>query len=652
MSLNESQKTAINYVSGPCLILAGAGSGKTKVIINKIIHLIKQYNYNPSQIAAITFTNKAACEMKSRILNILPSKITNKIKISTFHSLGLEIIKSELKLLNIKSGFSIFDEQDQIAILQEIVLTKDRNFLYRIRQAISNWKNKLFNPDQAKKYSTSFQELKFSDYYKLYNTYLNSSNTLDFDDLIFLPTILFKNNKLSRERWNRKIKYLLVDEYQDTNFIQYELIKLLSMKSSNFTLVGDDDQSIYSWRGANVNNFLSLKRDYPCLHTIVMQRNYRSSGRILKVANKLIENNSHTFRKKLFSNFSYGSVIQIISASNEEDEANLILEKIYADKTTNKTQYKDYAILYRSNYQVKVFEKVLVKFKIPYYILANTSFFSRSEIKDLLAYLKLIVNPNDDISFLRIINKPLRGIGIITLTKLKKWGKERNKSLFYASLDVGLKFILPTYNFKKLQEFVCFIEKITYQIQLNPIKILKTLVIETKYEEWLSKNCVDFKLRTECVNNIKILFDWIIDELKQKINNSKTFTMKFLSEIISGFVIQNSLNENLKNESDYIQLMTLHASKGLEFLYVFMIGMEEGILPHHRSVTNNDIDEERRLTYVGITRTKKELFLSYARKRSKYGIIVNTTPSRFLLELPKSDLSWNKIKTLYVNQKK
>ncbi|AAO27239.1 ATP-dependent DNA helicase Rep [Buchnera aphidicola str. Bp (Baizongia pistaciae)] len=652
MLFNEHQKKAISYISGPCLILAGAGSGKTRVIINKIVHLIKICHFDPKCITAITFTNKAACEMKSRILNVLSVNVSNLVKISTFHALGLEIIKSEIELLNIKSNFTIFDEQDQISILQEIVSKEDRSFVRQIRQSISNWKNKLLCPNQVNKISNSSIEFKFFRYYELYNAYLKSSNILDFDDLIFLPTILLRDNKLSRERWNDKIKYLLVDEYQDTNFIQYKLIKLLSSKRSNFTLVGDDDQSIYSWRGANIHNFESLKHDYPNLRTIIMQHNYRSSGRILKVANALISNNLHFFNKKLFSNLDYGSIVEIISAKNEEDEARVILQTLMLHKSNYNAQYKDYAILYRSNYQVKIFEKFLIKFKIPYKILANISFFSRPEIKDLIAYLRLIINPDDNAAFLRVVNRPLRGIGAVTLQKLKEWSKKRNQSFFMASLDIGLESILPVHNLKSLQEFVYLIQTISYQIQLNPIEVLEKLVATIKYEKWLMRSLKFSKLYVASIKNISIVLNWIINELKYKIMNSKKFVMKYLIDIISEFILQNSLNEDIVINNDYVQLMTLHASKGLEFLYVFIVGVEEGVLPYYRNTTmENNIDEERRLAYVGITRAQKKLFLSYAIQRCQYGVVINTKPSRFLRELPQSDILWQKSKILNLNEK-
>lgn len=432
----------------------------------------------------------------------------------------------------------------------------------------------------------------------------------------------------------KKIKYLLVDEYQDTNTVQYELIKLLSQYHSNFTLVGDDDQSIYSWRGARLKNFSLLKLDYPELHVIKLEHNYRSSGRILKVANFLINNNYHFFKKKLFSNLEYGPIINIISAKNSEEESELISKKILLHKSLNITQYQDYAILYRNNSQVKIFEKNFINAQIPYRVISNPSFFSRPEIKVLLAYLKLILNPNNDIAFLKIINFPPRGIGNITLNKLKEWSKAKQKSLFCSSSDIILKDVLTVRSIHALKNFVTLIEKLKKNIFINPLETLNTFMFDIKYDKWLLKTVKDVKLYQLIIKNIRMLLN-CISRLIYNFNN----TDKSLFEIINQFILENELYDSDIIEEDKVQLMTLHASKGLEFSYVFIIGMEEGILPHYTSISDN-IDEERRLTYVGITRAKKELCLSYSRVRTQYGTLKNTKPSRFLLELPQGDVLW------------
>ncbi|XBC44367.1 MAG: UvrD-helicase domain-containing protein [Buchnera aphidicola (Schlechtendalia peitan)] len=635
MHLNINQKQAIYCISGPCLVLAGAGSGKTQVIVKKIIYLINECKFHPSDIFAITFTNKAAKEMKNRVSNQLSCDVLHKVTISTFHSLGLEIIKSEINSLNIKSNFSIFDEQDQMAVLKNITKKNDKIFLKKVRIMISSWKNKLLDSYDVRIKSNSILEQKYCYYYQLYESYLKSCNTLDFDDLIFLPTLLLKKNKILRKKWGNKIKYLLVDEYQDTNSVQYELIKLLNEYNPNFTLVGDDDQSIYSWRGVKSNIFSLLKSDYPKLNIIKLEHNYRSSGRILKIANFLIQNNPHFLDKKLFSNLAYGPIANIMSAKNEEDEAILISQTILKHKSTYVTQYKDYSILYRSNYQAKVFEKIFMNFDIPYQIIARSSFFSRPEIKDVLAYLKLIFNSNDDIAFLKIINKPPRGIGKITLNKLKEWSKRRNTSLFKSTDDIGLKFFLTSRSFDALRKFFILIQSLKKDMYVQPMKTLCNLISSIGYKKWLLNTIDNLQVYTMSVKNIHMLLNWIVELINSNKENSN-----ILSDIIYQFILKNEL-EDQKKHVDGVQLMTLHASKGLEFSYVFMIGMEEGILPHYNSI--NNIDEERRLTYVGITRAKKELFFSYSKTRFQYGTIISTTPSRFLLELPSNDVFWNRV---------
>ncbi|XBC39232.1 MAG: UvrD-helicase domain-containing protein [Buchnera aphidicola (Nurudea shiraii)] len=634
MDLNINQNKAIHYISGPCLILAGAGSGKTQVIINKIIYLISKCNVNPNNIVSITFTNKAANEMKNRISRKLSPKISKKITISTFHMLGLKIIKSELNYFRVQSNFSIFDDKDRIAVLSSIIKKKDKIFLKAFCKIISNWKNTLVDFRNAQMRSKSTLEKLCAYYYELYESYLKSRNVLDLDDLVFLPTLLLQQNNKLRLKWGKKIKYLLVDEYQDTNTVQYELIKLLSQYHSNFTLVGDDDQSIYSWRGARLKNFSLLKLDYPELHVIKLEHNYRSSGRILKVANFLINNNYHFFKKKLFSNLEYGPIINIISAKNNEEESELISKKILLHKSLNITQYQDYAILYRNNSQVKIFEKNFINAQIPYRVISNSSFFSRPEIKVLLAYLKLILNPNNDIAFLKIINFPPRGIGNITLNRLKEWSKAKQKSLFCSSSDIILKDVLTVRSIHALKNFVTLIEKLKKNIFINPLETLNTFMFDIKYDKWLLKTVKDVKLYQLIIKNIRMLLN-CISRLIYNFNN----TDKSLFEIINQFILENELYDSDIIEEDKVQLMTLHASKGLEFSYVFIIGMEEGILPHYTSISDN-IDEERRLTYVGITRAKKELCLSYSRVRTQYGTVTNTKPSRFLLELPQGDVLW------------
>ncbi|MBF1230438.1 MAG: UvrD-helicase domain-containing protein, partial [Haemophilus parainfluenzae] len=441
MKLNPQQQQAVEYVSGPCLVLAGAGSGKTRVIINKIAHLIEYCGYLPKQIAAVTFTNKAAREMKERVAHSIGKEKSKGLIVSTFHTLGFDIIKREYKALGFKSNMTLFDEHDQLALLKELtadVLQEDKDLLRELISVISNWKNDLVSPKQAYALAKDAKYQTFAKCYERYAAQIRAYNALDFDDLIMLPTLLFKQNEEVRSKWQEKIRYLLVDEYQDTNTSQYELIKLLVGERACFTVVGDDDQSIYSWRGARPQNMVRLRDDFPRLQVIKLEQNYRSTHRILHCANILIDNNEHVFDKKLFSNLGEGEKLQVIEAKNEEHEAERIVAELIAHRFSRKTKFKDYAILYRGNHQSRLLEKVLMQNRIPYKISGGTSFFSRAEIKDMMAYLRLLVNQDDDAAFLRIVNTPKREIGTATLQKLGELAQEKHISLFEAIFEFEL----------------------------------------------------------------------------------------------------------------------------------------------------------------------------------------------------------------------
>lgn len=642
MHLNTAQKNAIKFTEGPCLILAGAGSGKTKVIINKIIYLINNCKYKPNNIAAVTFTNKAAHEMKLRLAKHISDLEINKMIISTFHWLGLKIIRKEINSLEFNSTFSLFDEKDQMIILKKICkkdIKNDTKLLKKLIFMISYWKNKFFSPSKVKLLARSNLEKKFASFYNEYNIYLRQSNLLDFDDLICIPTLLLKQNKNIKKRWQEKISYLLVDEYQDTNSSQYELIKMLTNNNSNFTLVGDDDQSIYSWRGAKPQNIFLLKKDFPKLNIIKMEHNYRSAGRILKIANILISQNTHYFQKKLFSKLEYGNKIRVIIGKNEENEAEKIIEKIAFQHVNKHLKYKDCAILYRGNYQSRILEKVLIKANIPYNISEKTSFFSRPEIKDLLSYLRVIINPNDNYAFLRILNIPSRRIGKLTLNKLEKWANEGNKSLFKMSHDIEIKKILKEKTIQSINKFITWIKEIIRSSYLKPSDILRKIIDDIKYKEWLSKTIKETNKIKISINNIHTLSTWF----KSMIEGNNIEKPMTISQIVTRMTLRDVVEKNThKNLQDKVQLMTIHASKGLEFSSVFIIGMNEGILPNHKSIDENNIEEERRLAYVGITRAQKQLFFSYCCQRIQYGQILYVEPSRFLFELPQSDLHWKK----------
>ena len=645
MKLNPQQQQAVEYVSGPCLVLAGAGSGKTRVIINKIAHLIGKCGYLPKQIAAVTFTNKAAREMKERVAQSIGKESSKGLIVSTFHTLGFDIIKREYKHLGFKANMTLFDEHDQMALLKELtadLLQEDKELLRTLINRISNWKNDLCSPQQAMTLARDKQEQTFAHCYDRYNKQLRAYNALDFDDLIMLPTLLFKQNEEVRSKWQEKIRYLLVDEYQDTNTSQYELIKLLVGERARFTVVGDDDQSIYSWRGARPQNMVRLRDDFPALRVIKLEQNYRSSQRILHCANILIDNNDHVFDKKLFSNLGEGEKLQIIEAKNEEHEAERVVSELIAHRFITKTHYRDYAILYRGNHQSRLLEKILMQNRIPYRISGGTSFFSRAEIKDMMAYLRLVVNQDDDAAFLRIVNTPKREIGTATLEKLGSLAQEKHVSLFEAIFDFELIQRVTPKAYDALQKFARWIVELNDEIQRSePERAVRSMLASLHYEEYLYEYATSPKAAEMQSKNVATLFDWVADMLKGDEFNEPMN----LNQIVTRLTLRDMLERGEEeDDSDQVQLMTLHASKGLEFPYVFLIGMEEGILPHQTSIDEDNVEEERRLAYVGITRAQQNLWFSLCKERRQFGELIRPEPSRFLLELPENDLQWERDK--------
>ena len=645
MKLNPQQQQAVEYVSGPCLVLAGAGSGKTRVIINKIAHLIGKCGYLPKQIAAVTFTNKAAREMKERVAQSIGKESSKGLIVSTFHTLGFDIIKREYKYLGFKANMTLFDEHDQMALLKELtadLLQEDKELLRTLINRISNWKNDLCSPQQAMTLARDKQEQTFAHCYDRYNKQLRAYNALDFDDLIMLPTLLFKQNPEVRSKWQEKIRYLLVDEYQDTNTSQYELIKLLVGDRARFTVVGDDDQSIYSWRGARPQNMVRLRDDFPALRVIKLEQNYRSSQRILHCANILIDNNDHVFDKKLFSNLGEGEKLQIIEAKNEEHEAERVVGELIAHRFIAKTHYRDYAILYRGNHQSRLLEKILMQNRIPYKISGGTSFFSRAEIKDMMAYLRLVVNQDDDAAFLRIVNTPKREIGTATLEKLGSLAQEKHVSLFEAIFDFELIQRVTPKAYDALQKFARWIVELNDEIQRSePERAVRSMLASLHYEEYLYEYATSPKAAEMQSKNVATLFDWVADMLKGDEFNEPMN----LNQIVTRLTLRDMLERGEEeDDSDQVQLMTLHASKGLEFPHVFLIGMEEGILPHQTSIDKDNVEEERRLAYVGITRAQQNLWFSLCKERRQFGELIRPEPSRFLLELPEDDLQWERDK--------
>ncbi|EGR4151828.1 TPA: DNA helicase Rep [Vibrio cholerae] len=642
MKLNPRQDEAVKYVSGPCLVLAGAGSGKTRVITNKIAYLVQQCGYKARNIAAVTFTNKAAREMKERVAQTLGKGESRGLMVSTFHTLGLNIIRREFKALGLKAGFSLFDDQDQLALLKELTekqLDGDKDLLRLLLSTISNWKNDMLTPPQAKAMAKGEQQQLFAHCFELYQKQMQSYNALDFDDLILLPVLLLRSSEEVRQRWQNRIRYLLVDEYQDTNSSQYELVKLLVGERGRLTVVGDDDQSIYSWRGAKPQNLVLLGEDFPSLKLIKLEQNYRSTSRILRAANILIANNPHVYQKALFSELAEGEKLKVILANNEDHEAERVTAEIIAHKFLNRTEYRDYAILYRGNHQSRLIEKSLTQNRVPYKLSGGTSFFARAEIKDIMAYLRVLVNPDDDNAFLRIVNTPKREIGPATLEKLGSYANMRGKSLFTASFELGLEQHLSGRGLENLRRFTEWLVAIADNAERgNTVEAVRSLVRDIRYEDWLYETSASPKAAEMRMKNVSDLYSWIVADLEGDNPDQQEKTLK---EVVQRLTLRDMMERGEENDdSDAVQLMTLHASKGLEFPYVYLIGAEEGILPHQTSIDEENVEEERRLMYVGITRAQRELTFMVCKERRQFGELIKPTQSRFLDELPQEDIEW------------
>lgn len=636
--LNPRQREAVRYISGPLLVLAGAGSGKTSVITRKIAYLVEQCGIEARHIAAVTFTNKAAREMKERVGSLLPGK-TKGLTVSTFHNLGMNIIRREHKQLGLKAGFSIFDDQDSKALIKDLLLhhDEDSDHVDMVRNMISNWKNEMIGPEQAQAHAKGPQEILASRAYEVYNTHLRAYNAVDFDDLILTPVKLFDEHPEVLERWQNRIRYLLVDEYQDTNLSQYKLVRQLVGHRGALTVVGDDDQSIYAWRGARPENLEQLQVDFPSLKVVKLEQNYRSTSRILKAANTLIANNPHVFDKTLWSEMGVGDPIRVIHTRNEDAECERIATEILDKHLRDHLPFKDFAILYRGNHQARLLEMKLQSYQVPYKLSGGTSFFARAEIKDLMGYLKVLVNRDDDNAFLRIINLPRREIGPSTLQKLGEYANSRNASMFDACEEVGLEQHLPANAVEKLRRFTRWLhEKYRQCYEDDPIQAIKDLIHEIDYEGWLYQNASSENVAEKRIQNVWFLVDSLRNTLERLQEDDPDAGIE---EAIARLILLDLMDrQEEEDDSNRVQLMTLHASKGLEFPHVFLMGMEEELLPHRNSIENGDIEEERRLAYVGITRARKTLTLTLARQRKQFGEVLDCTPSRFIDELPPEDL--------------
>ncbi len=622
--LNPPQREAVKYLDGPLLVLAGAGSGKTRVITQKVAHLVEQRGFRPEQIAAITFTNKAAKEMRERVRQLLPGQSIESLNVSTFHALGARILRQEAKALSLKPRFSIFDAADSGAVIGELAKEADKARLKRLQWRISGWKNALVEPSEALSLAGDELDLAAARLYGDYEKALRAYQAVDFDDLIRLPVQLFENEADVLLRWQGKLQYLLVDEYQDTNRSQYKLMRLLAGERAAFTAVGDDDQAIYAWRGADVENLRVLQADFPQLKVIKLEQNYRSMQRILKAANTLIGNNEKLFEKRLWSEHGHGDAVQVNVARDNEQEAEQVVMKLMAHRFEHRGKWSDYAILYRGNHQARAFEQQLRNQKIAYAISGGQSFFDKAEIKDLTAWLRLIANSDDDPAFIRAVTTPRRGVGSTTLEALGRLAGVRHASLFAAAFDSAAESYVNPKQLDAVLEFGRLINKLEWRAQREPARqVLEDMLHVIGYEAWLFDSFDPREAESKWAN-VRDFIDWL-----SRKGEEENKTLLELTQTVALI----SMLDKAEEGGDQVQLATLHAAKGLEFKHVFLVGVEEGILPHRESIEAGTVEEERRLMYVGITRAERSLAISWCERRKMGKEWRECEPSRFIAEL-------------------
>ena len=632
MNLNPAQKQAVTHEGGPALVLAGAGSGKTGVITRRMAWLIDKRGVDPSRIFAVTFTNKAAREMKQRVASLVTGgRAASRLHVSTFHRLGLRILREECEALGLTSSFSIVDPADARAIVADLLgreFNTDPGQADAVTNALSAWRNGAAGDADG---ASGLERICLA-----YQRHLRSLNAVDLDDMIALPRDLFVRDPEALHRWRRRVEYLLVDEYQDTNAVQYELIRLLAGAGRGLMAVGDDDQSIYAWRGAMPQNLGQLAVDYPDLAVIKLQQNYRSRGRILNLANHLIRNNPRPFEKHLYSELGYGDPVKVLSAGNEVREAERVVSEIMSVQFQTRARYGDFAILYRSNHQSRVLEQKLVEMRLPYQLSGGQSFFDRTEVRDLMAYLRIIANPADDSAMLRIVNTPRRGIGASTLERVGAFARERRIPLAEAIHSSELVSALPNRAAAQVGAFSALLARFQdWAPRAGARELVDDLLGEIGYRAWLDDTCDNEEMADRRWQNVCELALWIERVAAAGDEDSD------LAEAVRKLVLTDRLDSSDDDaEADCVRLMTLHAAKGLEFDNVFIVGLADDILPHANSRSESGVEEERRLFYVGITRARKRLTLSYASRRRRYGEVLECQPSRFLEELPADDLEW------------
>ncbi|MEO8152490.1 MAG: UvrD-helicase domain-containing protein [Rhizobacter sp.] len=640
--LNSAQLAAVHHLDGPCLVLAGAGSGKTRVITHKIARLLEA-GYAPGQIAAITFTNKAAQEMRERAKALIGPRAAKNLVVSTFHSLGVRILRSEGEKLGLKEKFSILDSDDVLGVLKDAGATTDVALARRWQWAISLWKNQGLSSDSVQ--PENDDERVAQQVMKRYEERLAAYQAVDFDDLISLPHKLLQRDAEVRAKWQGTLRYLLVDEYQDTNAIQYEMLKLLAGERAMFTAVGDDDQSIYGWRGATIDNLRRLPQEYPNLKVIALEQNYRSTGHILRAANAVIGHNPQLFEKKLWSDLGDGEPVNVVECDNEEHEAERVVARIQSLRSQGgEVMFKDFAVLYRANHLARMFEKALRRANIPYKVSGGQSFFDRAEIKDLCAWLRLLVNNDDDPAFLRAVTTPKRGIGHQTLSSLGEFSGRWKTSLYEALFAESLGTVLNARAVGSLHEFGRYVNDLEYRARhTTGAEDAKVLLMgwlkDIDYEKHLHDGEDSEKLAASRWSNVLDFVDWIAKRCGGQIENDGGISVETEKQSVLDVAQTISVIISLAergDEQDVVTLSTLHASKGLEWPHVMLAGVNEGLLPFKSDddeMTPERLEEERRLMYVGITRARRTLAVNVLRRRKKGRDTIQGVPSRFIGEM-------------------
>ncbi|MBU5614804.1 ATP-dependent helicase [Geomonas azotofigens] len=636
--LNPEQLAAVKHTEGPLLVLAGAGSGKTGVITYRIAHLILNMKVPPDRILAVTFTNKAAKEMKERVEHLVGRRDSKGIVLSTFHSLGVRVLKRDIERLGYKKNFSIYSTADQVGLVRQIVRevnTDSKKYdAESIIWRISGAKNKLIPPDRFAPNPLDDIDMMAALVYPRYQSALKAFNAIDFDDIIMLTAELLQHHPPVLKHWQERFSYIMVDEYQDTNSSQYLLVNLLAAGCKNLCVVGDDDQSIYGWRGADVGNILDFEKDFKGCRTIKLEQNYRSTGNILDAANSVIGNNKVRKAKRLWTASGQGPLIDLCIVQDDEEEATSVVERIQLERFKKDTPYSDFAILYRTNAQSRSFEEQLRFEDIPYVLVGGTQFFERKEVKDSLSYLKVIANPLDEVALLRIVNFPRRGIGDSTVIRINQWSLEKEIPLFEAFSRVGeIEGISEAIRDKVLAFHHTLLDAAAdFRAEGGLAEKGKALFEKLKIEEEIFRTIDDQKAARRKVENVE-----------QIINSMAAYEERVPQATLGGFIEKVSLmdedrfsgKDKKDHGKDAVTLMSLHSSKGLEFPFVFLVGMEDEILPHKRAIYEDDsIDEERRLCYVGITRARQQLVMTRTLFRKKYGKLEERVPSRFLEEIP------------------